>query len=173
MATIAAKVGGSKATLYAYFPSKEALFAAVIEQYCAADLEPVALPDDDHLAATLQALCEAYARRALSADHIDVCRLVIAESRSMPHIGPAFFDMGLGRWTARLAAVLDQARRTGRLAVNDCGQAADQLSQLCLGSLYTQRLCDLSGPPSEGRLRDMVRAGLAVFLAAYRPAAAA
>src|SRR5690349_18099392 len=32
MAEIATRVGGSKATLYGYFPSKEALFLAIIEQ---------------------------------------------------------------------------------------------------------------------------------------------
>ena len=32
MAEIAAKIGGSKATLYSYFPSKKDLFAAVIEE---------------------------------------------------------------------------------------------------------------------------------------------
>ena len=34
MATIAARVGGSKATLYNHFPSKEDLFAAVIREVC-------------------------------------------------------------------------------------------------------------------------------------------
>ena len=34
MSSIAAKVGGSKATLYNYFSSKEELFAAVIEEKC-------------------------------------------------------------------------------------------------------------------------------------------
>ena len=34
MSSIAAKVGGSKATLYNYFSSKEELFSAVIEERC-------------------------------------------------------------------------------------------------------------------------------------------
>ncbi|HEY2834957.1 MAG TPA: helix-turn-helix domain-containing protein, partial [Rhizomicrobium sp.] len=34
MSAIAAKVGGSKATLYYYFPSKEELFLAVIDEKC-------------------------------------------------------------------------------------------------------------------------------------------
>src|SRR5271155_348052 len=34
MSTIAAKVGGSKATLYNYFSSKEELFAAVVSKKC-------------------------------------------------------------------------------------------------------------------------------------------
>ena len=34
MSAIAARVGGSKGTLYNYFPSKEGLFAAVIQDAC-------------------------------------------------------------------------------------------------------------------------------------------
>ena len=36
MSTIAAALGGSKGTLWAYFPSKEALFAAVLDDVTAA-----------------------------------------------------------------------------------------------------------------------------------------
>ena len=36
MSGIAAKIGGSKATLWSYFPSKEALFEAVLDQATAA-----------------------------------------------------------------------------------------------------------------------------------------
>src|SRR5437879_1517334 len=35
MSTIAARVGGSKGTLYNYFKSKEELFAAYVGRYCA------------------------------------------------------------------------------------------------------------------------------------------
>ena len=35
MSTIAARVGGSKATLYHYFKSKEELFDAFVRRFCA------------------------------------------------------------------------------------------------------------------------------------------
>src|SRR5688500_5781981 len=40
MAEIATRVGGSKATLYGYFPSKEALFMAIIAQLAERYISP-------------------------------------------------------------------------------------------------------------------------------------
>lgn len=56
MSTIAARLGGSKATLYKYFPSKELLFEAVIQQRCGevvAPLQAIAEADGDDLEALL------------------------------------------------------------------------------------------------------------------------
>ena len=41
MSSIAARLGGSKATLYKYFPSKQHLFEAVMENRCARVLAPL------------------------------------------------------------------------------------------------------------------------------------
>ncbi len=57
MSATARQVGGSKATLYSYFPSKYALFAAVIQDHCErrqADLFDTFDVEGDDVAAVLQ-----------------------------------------------------------------------------------------------------------------------
>ena len=43
MSEIAARLGGSKATLYSYFPSKEELFFGVVQLKVGGELEPALL----------------------------------------------------------------------------------------------------------------------------------
>src|ERR1700756_2129050 len=61
MSTIAARLGGSKGTLYNYFKSKDELFAAYIQEDCskiAEDTFAHALADDQPIAVVLQELGE-------------------------------------------------------------------------------------------------------------------
>ena len=60
---IAAKVGGSKATLYSYFPSKKDLFAAVIEEEVRQMLAP--LFEMGETQGDVRTVLERFARRFL------------------------------------------------------------------------------------------------------------
>ena len=95
MSEIAAKVGGSKATLYSYFPSKKDLFAAVIEEEVRRKFVP--LFEMDETRGDFRTVLERFARR--------------------------FLDMLLGRGYGRLLPVgrrrigAFSGSRTGRLPV--------------------------------------------------------
>ena len=83
---IAAKVGGSKATLYSYFPSKRDLFAAVIEEEVRLMLAP--LFEMSETQGDVRTVLERFARRfldmLLSEDTVAFYRLVVAESARFP-----------------------------------------------------------------------------------------
>src|SRR5262249_10746274 len=87
MSEIAARLGGSKGTLYNYFRSKEDLFAAIIVDACAGPLSAVFdhLPDmGDDLPAALVDLGARFLGFILTPEPMAMHRLVVAESGRFP-----------------------------------------------------------------------------------------
>lgn len=113
MSSIAAKVGGSKATLYNYFSSKEELFSAVIEERCRdfqemlydADLES----QDFRKALTF--LGTEAVRWMLRDDSIATYRLITAESGRFPELGRAFYLAGPQKGKEMLAEFFGRAAK--------------------------------------------------------------
>ena len=107
MSEIAAKVGGSKATLYSYFPSKKDLFVAVIEEEVQLMLTP--LFEMDETQGDFRTVLEQFARRfldlLLAEDTVAFYRLIVAESARFPEIGQAAYQFGVQRGLDRLAGI--------------------------------------------------------------------
>ena len=85
MAAISAKVGGSKATLYNYFKSKEELFAAVMfDAMEEQGLQVLDLldPSDPDLRGMLERFGVAYLGMLLGSEAIANTRIAIAEAES-------------------------------------------------------------------------------------------
>lgn len=81
MSVIAARVGGSKATLYAYFRSKEALFSAYVERRCLWQDDLFAAPlGDEAPDETLRRIGRAYLARVLSDFNLRNFRLIVARA---------------------------------------------------------------------------------------------
>ena len=175
MSSIAARVGGSKATLYNYFPSKEALFTAVVDDQCAHVMASMSAFDAeaDDIAVALRRFGEQFTRAILSEEVIALHRLVVAESIRFPEIGDALYEAGPRTGHLRLTAIIGDAMAAGRLRPADPSRAAQQLTDLCLSGLYRHRLWNVPPIPSNQDICDNVEAALAVFLAAYGPTAGA
>jgi AcrR family transcriptional regulator len=169
MSSIAARVGGSKATLYNYFSSKEELFVAMIQDQC--DRNHALLfdfgPDGDDFIETLRRLGERFVRLMLSDEILVMHRLVIAEAGRFPQLGQTLYEAGPKRGHARLSAFLGDAMRHNGLYTDDMDRAAGQLMDLCLTDLYRQRLLNVRGPPTAEEIRANVENALKTFLAAY------
>jgi AcrR family transcriptional regulator len=172
MSSIAARVGGSKATLYNYFASKEELFVAMIQDQC--DRSHALLFDfdagDGDFVEALRGLGERFVRLMMSDDILNMHRLVIAEAGRFPELGQALYEAGPKRGQARLSAFLrDEMHRNGLLA-DDIDRAARQLMDLCLTDLYRQRLWNVRGPPTAEEIQVNVNDALKTFIAAHSPA---
>lgn len=90
MAAIAQAAGTTKATLYARFPSKEAVFERAFEWAMGRSDWPVPepeLPDSDSLEETLTAIAEAAVRRALDPQMVAVFKIAIAQEARFPALG--------------------------------------------------------------------------------------
>jgi AcrR family transcriptional regulator len=171
MSAIAARLGGSKGTLYNYFASKEALFRAHIQRQCALNAETIfesAIGEQD-LAALLTDLGIRYLARLSSDEMMRHTRTVIAEAGRNPEVGAIFFESGPAFGRARLAAVFDRAAAEGRLKISDSQRAADQFLALCQATIYKRRLFNFGDAPSEGEVRRDIEAAVATFMAAFGP----
>ena len=175
MDMVAKEAGVSKATLYAHFTGKEALFAAIVGERCqviAAEAERMATqaasPDG-----ALREMGRLWMRFLLHPDSLAIHRTVIAECARFPDLAKAFYAAGPGAGRAWLMRRLSEEQRQGRLrADSDPGVAGDHLMGLLRGELYLRTM--LGGPaPGEAAIQAVVDAAVEVFLRAYGTAAAA
>ncbi len=107
---IAAEVGGSKSTLYRYFPSKAALFAAYVEEVGTLTWAALAAVqvEEKGTEAVLEDTARAYLDLILSPSALAVTRLVMAETGRFPEIGRIFYELGIRRAESQIAAILQR-----------------------------------------------------------------
>ena len=169
MSSIAARLGGSKGTLYNYFESKDELFEAFVRERCSSFWESVfSVAADEHLKVRelLPLVGEAFIRM-LDEKLVRLIRILIAESQRSPHMSRIFFDTGPEAKVRQLAGYLEAAKARGEIDAPDCTVAARQFLALFRGSFYFERLLNLVGPQDEGRARQEIAAAVDMFLAAY------
>ena len=169
MSTIAAKVGGSKATIYNYFASKEELFAAVIDEKCQDFLAILFDPrfDMSDLRGALTRLGERFVRLLLGEDKIAVYRMVVAESARFPALGQLFYQNGPEHGKQQLAGLFARMIEEGKLRPADPAVMAAHFFDLAGGDLHRRKLWNAIASASDDEIRDQVAQGVDVFLAAY------
>lgn len=117
---IARLARAGKPTIYARFPSKEALYVAVAMRNVAEVIESeIHLPDGVHVEERLVKLGVAMLRSALTDDHIGVMRLGISEARRFPDLANQVHRMASERGIAAVTRLLSEAAhadKTGALA---------------------------------------------------------
>jgi len=170
MSSIAARLGGSKATLYKYFPSKEELFAASLEDLIASHAGELMLPagGGEDLEKTLTQFCRKITAAMVSPPLLALFRLVVAESPRFPELGKAYYDKVVNPGRQRIAAFLQSWIDRGLLKPVDPLLAAAQLVALCRSDGYSRALANLAPPPSAAQLTAEADAAVAVFLAAFK-----
>jgi AcrR family transcriptional regulator len=171
MSTIAARLGGSKGTLYNYFKSKDELFEAYVLRRCVLNLDHIYnLPaEGDQVEETLTRLGRAYLQRVLAEQNLRHFRIIVAEAERSPEIGRAFYEAGPARGAERLAERIGQWTALGRLEVDDPLLAAHQFTGLCQNRYFKQRLCNAVPELTEDQVETEVAAAVKTFMRAYGP----
>lgn len=173
MSTIAAELGGSKTTLWSYFPSKDELFGAVIE----AKIEifrtalDEALISSDGPAAALMRFGRVFLNKILSPQSIALHRLIVAEAERFPSMGETFARRGPDSVRARLCRYVERQMDEGRLRAGDPLIAARQFIALLQAGCYLDRLWRPVGATTTRSEDDVVNA-VDTFMRAWGPAAA-
>ncbi len=167
MDQLVAEAGGSKATLYRYFPSKEALFEAIIDEVAAPavndegeDWEVVGLEPG------LLDIGRATAAAALDPRTILLLRLAIGEHARFPHLATTLFEHGAARTYARLRGFLATRRAAGDIDVDDLQIAAEQFLGGIIGHQQLRAALGLP-PPTRKDIEARVQAAVRTFIAAY------
>lgn len=169
MDAIAREAGASKATVYAYFASKEELFGAVIaregEQYfrgfSAGELDPRAVE------ASLAEIARRFLDLVLSPDAIAINRIIISEAARFPQLGEVFWRAGPERTRVQIEAFLRRAAAAGTLAVADTRVAAEQFVALLRGDIHQRQLLRLDEGVDAAELAAAAAAAVATFLKAF------
>lgn len=142
MSTIAAELGGSKTTLWTYFPSKDELFAAVVDskiETFEAKLNDALIPAGGP-AAALARFGIIFLGKIMDPHSVALHRLIVAETERFPQIGEAFAVRGPDRVRQRLCRYMEDEMNAGRLRKGDPLIAARQFLGLCQSGCYLDRL---------------------------------
>jgi AcrR family transcriptional regulator len=173
MAQVAAAVGGSKATIYNYFSSKEDLFVecvtSICDDYLAAAFAGLKDPKAD-LSAALLSLSKATPRSTCTPEMVAARRLLIAQA-DRSGTGGLFYRKTM-QYIEELAAFLGRAMDSGGLRKDDPLLAAQQLRALVEAALLERCLFNAEAvPPSAATISRTASNAVKLFFRIYAPAA--
>jgi TetR/AcrR family transcriptional regulator, mexJK operon transcriptional repressor len=167
MEAIARAACVSKATVYAYFPSKDALFSHLIQRECEKKCIDIPKPDlDGGLVPALLILCRHFVGHFLTRDSAAFFQTVSSERCRFPTLCQLFFDSGKKAVLEFVADFLAEAQRRDLLVFEDAHIAAEQLLNLAVTDLPLRVALGLE-LRSEAEYDKIMRSGVAVFLKAY------
>jgi AcrR family transcriptional regulator len=175
MNELAKRFGGSKATLYGYFHSKEELFVAVVEAIATVHLlEAVQeLSADAKGHSTLESQLMRFGERMLhvltnDANALAVYRMVVAEA-GRSDVGQLFYQAGPAEAVEAVAALLKAAMTRGELHRSDPKVAAAQFLALVTAECDMRQFQRNPPPLLPEQIRPMVKRAISMFLRGAAP----
>lgn len=166
---IARAASVSTATLYAYFPSKEHLFSAVIEDAAhdfSRQMETVRLTEGS-ARDVLMGFALAYARFMGDPFVRSVFRLVMAERPRFREVAIGFFDKGRSDFGHPLILALETLAERGELRIVKASWAAGQLMGMVEHPVFFMPLVTGDEVQAERRPEQIASEAVETFLARY------
>jgi AcrR family transcriptional regulator len=167
MSDISNQVGGSKATLYGYFQSKEQLFAAALEEMIGEQAEKIfaAVASEEELEIRLITFAHSYLEARMSSDALEIERALISEGKRSD-LGERLRLRFIEPHWRQFASVLDQEMQAGRLRKADPKLAAKHFRGLIEVDLI-ERLLHGDTAITAHEIETAAVAGVDTFLRAY------
>lgn len=163
--------GVSKATVYARYPTKEALFNAVIEAECERFLGVVraTVIRSSRLRDVLSALAQTYLQLALSPDMLALYRAVVGEAPRFPALARRFYLVGPQGFNLIVARHLEAAAARGEVDFSSVGleMAAIHFVNLVRGEAQMQGLTHPGSVPSDAQCDQWASAAVTTFMRAF------
>lgn len=169
MSEICARVGGSKATIYNYFASKEELFFEVMMAAAEGEFEAAhhfVDPAAHGMDAALRHFGERFVAFLYSPPVLANRLLAIAEA-GRTNLGRLTYERGVLRSRQRVEAYLREAMDKGLLREADVTIATKHLMSLLESELVETALLRVEEGVAPARIKEVVARAVAVFLAAY------
>lgn len=171
MDQIARTANVSKATLYAYFSSKEDLFAAIMPSKCreAADkFDEIDLETADP-GTVLRQLGRALMNILMSPEAIALFKLVVAEAHRFPELSRIFFDAGPSVITERVAYVFTRLEKRNVLVMESPETAAIQFLSILKGQMHTRLVLGLIPAATPDEVDRLIETTVSLMVRAYTP----
>ncbi|QJP16688.1 TetR/AcrR family transcriptional regulator [Starkeya sp. ORNL1] len=158
----------SKATLYAYFPSKEALFAALVSDKCGQTAQAIweSASASDDVEEVLRTIAQNFMAMFATGDALAFYRSIIAQVPRFPELGRIFYESGPKVLQERIESFLRDASERGDMAIPDPKLAAMQFLQLISVDVPLIGLLGLE-PLTKQRADIAIESGVALFMAGY------
>jgi len=169
MEVIAREAGVSKGTLYVYFPSKEALFEALIleERYGQAELMQEVLVSRADVGTDLRRIGRNYLEKMARPEKLSTLRMVIGAAEKFPQFGELLYEAGPCRGRREMGAFIQERINRGDLKSCNAELAAGQFFDLCVAGILRRMLLNAGPPPDETEIEANIDAAVKVFLSAY------
>lgn len=163
---ILVRSGGSKATLYAYFPTKEDLFRAVIDGVLVDNAQPqLDLSRDTRAVLTEFAIERLHV--IFSDQHRAVLRLIIAERERFPDLAQLYYERGPQRGHLTLVNYLEALHQRGELSVEDPEEAGEFFIGMLMHMWYKELLLLGAPTPSDDAIEQRAERVVRSFLDAF------
>lgn len=170
MGELTQRMGGSKATLYGYFKSKEDLFAAVVEANGEAHLAEAMVELEQLPTVGLESGLKRFAEKLLSLmlkeDAMALYRMILSEA-GHSNVGEVFAELGPRRCTEALCAAFRDAMERGDMERGP--EAVLSMHYMALVRSEIEFLMYQRKPlrPSRKEIEAMARRAVSVFLRGY------
>jgi TetR/AcrR family transcriptional repressor of mexJK operon len=171
MSEMAARLGGSKCTLYRHFKSKDEVFEATVHRQCLA-MQPsnaIVARGRGEPRVLLIRFGRASLEYLLSPDVLATRRLALAEAERFPQLGRAFFDAGPRLLIAGIEDYFGELMARGSLRRGDRFMAARHFMDLTVFGVYQRCLMGVSDDPTPEQTDNHLQLAVDTFLRAYAP----
>jgi AcrR family transcriptional regulator len=170
MTAVAERAGGSKATLYRYFDSKEDVFIAVMLDAVIENANEIfdTLRPSDDLRRTLERFGASFLALSLSEQSLSVRRNSIAEG-SRSGIGDRLYERGAKVLWSRMADFLQGEMLAGRLRTEDPWMVGMHLRGMLEADLVNRALIGAAVDARPKKLRDHATKAVDALMRAYDP----
>ena len=171
MEDIAARAGVSKGTIYLYYPSKEAVFEALVRANLVPRIERIqALMATAQGPATerLHMMISAFAKVASDARLVALPKLVLAEAGNFPDLARFYRHEVIGRGLALVAGILRGGMESGEFRALDPEVTARLfMAPMILAALWRTTFAPIEDAPLPPE--TLLRQHLDLFLRGLRP----
>jgi AcrR family transcriptional regulator len=168
MATLCDKLGGSKATLYGYFPSKEELLRAVLDFQVATDADRIMrdFPASDDLRESLVLLGTAYLNKRMSPLPVMNIRMIATQPAGST-MGKEFYENIIRPAFHRLKDKFAELIEQGKLKPSDPEVMMLHWKGLCDWDFFEQRLLGAIDGPDPKLVKKAATLAADAFLKLY------
>ncbi|MFF1487559.1 TetR/AcrR family transcriptional regulator [Streptomyces sp. NPDC058319] len=170
LARIAEAAGVSKSTLFKQFPTKAALFEAIVAESWQRDAgDTAARPKAGDLRSGLTAIGHRYADLIGQPRMASLFRIVIAELPRFPELGRMQFQLGKLPYFASVQHYLESEHEAGNADVPDAESAANQFLGMIANYVLWPRMLLTGWDPTASDIHNAVEEAVRTMLARYTP----
>ncbi|UVS80544.1 TetR/AcrR family transcriptional regulator [Actinokineospora sp. UTMC 2448] len=168
LAKVAEAAGVSKATLFKQFPTKAALFDAIVtESWTVEDDGDDFRPPTGDLRAGLTAIGRRYVTLLTRPGMAALFRIVIAELPRFPELGKAHFERGKMPYFDSVRRYLDTENALGTAKLDDTELAATQFLGMIANYVFWPRMLLIDWSPDDASIAHVVDEAVLMMEARY------